>query len=416
MNLLIRRIIGVSLILLLLFIGFSKPVQSYFIFPDKIRIFEGQSEVLPTLAQSELNDNNILELEMNQDELLVEGINSGDTELVLSLAGFPIKKTEVKVLKDFKLLPGGQSIGVKLNTKGVLVIGHHLISTVNGKQSPGEIAGIQVGDMITNINGTVIEQMSDINPFIQSAGQSGESLKMKILRNGKEFETDLQPLQATDGGIYRIGLYIRDSAAGIGTLTFIDPKTNKYGALGHVIADSDTKKPIEVENGQILNSTVTAIQKASNGEPGEKLARFSNQEDIIGNITVNSPFGIFGTLKQKNTNEQGIPITLSEQVKVGPAEIYTVIEDNKVEAFDVEIISTVSQKYAATKGMVIKVTDKELLKKTGGIIQGMSGSPIVQDGKLIGAVTHVFVNDPTSGYGIHIEWMLQRAGINIYRD
>lgn len=415
MNLYVRRIVGFILLVLLLFAGFSEPVQTYFNSPNKIVIFEGQQEVVTTFATSSSINNDNIELNKSNESLIVNGKNSGDTDLVLSIAGFPIKKTEIKVLKDFKLIPGGQSIGVKLNTKGVLVIGHHLINTKEGKKSPGEVAGIKVGDMITNINGKTIEQMSDINPFIQSAGKSGESLKMVILRNGKEFETNLQPLQAVDGGIYRIGLYIRDSAAGIGTLTFIDPKTKIYGALGHVIADNDTKKPIEVENGQILNSTVTSIQKANNGEPGEKLARFSNQEDIIGDITINSPFGIFGKLNNEELSGKAIPITLSNQVKEGPAQIYTVIEENKIEIFDVEIISTVPQKYAATKGMVIKVTDKELLKKTGGIIQGMSGSPIVQDGKLIGAVTHVFVNDPTSGYGIHIEWMLQRAGINIYQ-
>lgn len=415
MNIFVRRIVGVILLILFVSAGFSKPVQSYFIFPEKIMLFEGQNQVLPTFSQQTTVEGNKVELVRENHELIVNGKYNGDADLVLSLAGFPIKKTEVKVLKDFKLIPGGQSIGVKLNTKGVLVIGHHLISTSEGKKSPGEIAGIKVGDMITNINGKTIEQMSDMNPFIQSAGKSGEILKIVILRNGKEFETNLQPLQATNGGSYRIGLYIRDSAAGIGTLTFVDPKSNKYGALGHVIADNDTKKPIEVENGQILNSVVTSIQKANNGEPGEKLARFSSQEDIIGNININSPFGIFGELNKIPTTNKAIPIALSDQVKIGPAQIYTVIEDDKIESFDVEIISTVSQKYAATKGMVIKVTDKKLLKKTGGIIQGMSGSPIVQDGKLVGAVTHVFVNDPTSGYGIHIEWMLQKAGIDIYQ-
>lgn len=200
-------------------------------------------------------------------------------------------------------------------------------------------------------------------------------------------------------------------------MTFYDPKSKKYGALGHVISDMDTKKPIVVENGQIVRSTVTSIEKGSNGNPGEKLARFSGDREVIGDITRNSPFGIFGKLNQDISNgimDKAMPIALSNEVKEGPAKILTVVDNDKVEEFDVEVVSSVPQKFPATKGMVIKITDKQLLEKTGGIVQGMSGSPIIQNGKVIGAVTHVFVNDPTSGYGVHIEWMLNEAGIDIY--
>lgn len=179
----------------------------------------------------------------------------------------------------------------------------------------------------------------------------------------------------------------------------------------------DTKKPIVVEDGQIVRSTVTSIEKGSNGNPGEKLARFSSDKEIIGNIVRNSPFGIFGELNRDMKNgifDKPMPIALSHQVKEGAAQILTVVDNDEVQLFDIEIVSTIPQKFPATKGMVIKVTDQKLLNKTGGIVQGMSGSPIIQDGKIIGAVTHVFVNDPTSGYGVHIEWMLNEAGIDIY--
>ena len=235
-------------------------------------------------------------------------------------------------------------------------------------------------------------------------------------KDGK-IETELMPQKEEGEANYKLGLYIRDSAAGIGTMTFYHPQSKKYGALGHVISDMDTKKPIVVEDGQIVRSTVTSIEKGSNGNPGEKLARFSSDKSVIGNITRNSPYGIFGELNREITNgvmDQPLPIALSHQVKEGPAQILTVVEDDEVELFDIEIVSTIPQKFPATKGMVIKVTDPELLGKTGGIVQGMSGSPIIQDGKVIGAVTHVFVNDPTSGYGVHIEWMLNEAGIDIY--
>lgn len=331
----------------------------------------------------------------------------------------PIKKVDVKVLKNFRVIPGGQSIGVKLNSKGVLVVGHHLVDTKNGKVSPGDQAGIKVGDIITKLNGHTIEKMSDVAPFVQQAGENGTALKVTIQRDSGKFNTEIEPQKDEMEKIYKLGLYIRDSAAGIGTMTFIDPKSKKYGALGHVISDMDTKKPIVVENGQIVKSTVTSIEKGSNGNPGEKLARFSSDREVIGDIKQNSPFGIFGNLHKviKNGNyDKPLPIALSDQVKEGPAKILTVVNGDKVEEFDIEVVSTIPQKFPATKGMIIKVTDPKLLAKTGGIVQGMSGSPIIQDGKLIGAVTHVFVNDPTSGYGVHIEWMLNKAGINIYNE
>src|SRR5699024_6539678 len=199
-------------------------------------------------------------------------------------------------------------------------------------------------------------------------------------------------------------------------MTFYEPKSHKYGALGHIISDMDTKKPVNIEDGSILESNVTSIEKGSNGDPGEKQATFSTSKNHIGTITKNSPFGIFGKLTDAaDSNKKALPIALTNEVEKGPAKIRTVIDGKKIEEFDVEVISSVQQKHPSTKGLIIKVTDPVLLKKTGGIVQGMSGSPIIQNGKVIGAVTHVFVNDSTSGYGVHIEWMLEEAGIDIYQ-
>lgn len=419
-----RKIIGICLLVSLVFIGCYKPLREFISFPKQLVIFQNQDSKVSSLPvfQTKSTDETIFTIasgRVSEKTISVNAHQNGEADMVYELAGLPVKKVNVKVLKDFKVIPGGQSIGVKLNAKGVLVVGHHLIQTEKGKVSPGELAGVQVGDMITEINGKTIERMSDIAPFIHNSGKTGESLNLVLLRDGKYIRTKLTPQK--DGGeqSYRIGLYIRDSAAGIGTMTFIHPESMKYGALGHVISDNDTKKPIQVEDGQIVRSTVTSIERGSNGDPGEKLARFSPDHEVIGNITTNSPFGIFGKLNTEMKNgimDESLPIALSHQVKEGPAKILTVIDQDKVEAFDIEIVSTVPQKFPATKGMVVKITDKRLLEKTGGIVQGMSGSPIVQDGKLVGAVTHVFVNDPTSGYGVHIEWMLHEAGINIYTD
>jgi stage IV sporulation protein B len=415
----LRKFIGGILLVSLIALGFTKPVQEYMSFPKQITLFEGQqldfSGTVSVLAN--VDNNAAVDFERQKSDVALVAKRQGKEEMVLELAGIPIKKVDVNVLKDFKVFPGGQSIGVKLNTVGVLVVGHHQIDTLEGKFSPGETSDIKVGDIITEINGQHIEKMSDVGPFVQEAGESGKPMNIVLKRENEKISTKLEPKKDKHENTYKLGLYIRDSAAGIGTMTFYHAGTKKYGALGHVISDMDTKKPIVVEDGQIVRSTVTSIEKGANGDPGEKLARFSSDREVIGNIERNSPYGIFGKLNKGIQNgilDKPMPIALSHQVKEGPAKILTVVEEDKVNLFDIEIVSTIPQKFPATKGMVIKVTDPKLLEKTGGIVQGMSGSPIIQDGKLIGAVTHVFVNDPTSGYGVHIEWMLNEAGINIY--
>ncbi|MFK3958524.1 SpoIVB peptidase [Guptibacillus hwajinpoensis] len=416
-----RKLLGVVLLGFLIALGFSKPVQLFLTIPDEIIMFEGDqtriSSVIPAVAS--LGSTEVASLDQQQSNLTINGKKSGSDILDLTVGDFPVKKVGVKVLPDFKVIPGGQSIGVKLNTRGVLVVGHHLIHTNEGDRSPGEIADIQVGDIITKINGQTVKKMSDIGTIVKKAGSDGNALKVTIVRENEELSKKLIPVKDKQNESYRIGLYIRDSAAGVGTLTFYHPNTKKYGALGHVISDMDTKKPIVVNHGEIYPSSVTSIEKGSNGHPGEKLARFSNTAQKLGTITRNSPFGIFGEMNdevKKGMYDQPMPIALSHQVKEGPAKILTVVKGSEVKEYDVEVISSIPQKFPATKGMVIKVTDPELLKETGGIVQGMSGSPIIQEGKVIGAVTHVFVNDSTSGYGVHIEWMLEEAGINIYEE
>ncbi|MCZ0754684.1 SpoIVB peptidase [Anoxybacillus sp. J5B_2022] len=416
----IRKMVGVFLLVSFVVISMSKPVKEYLRLPKEIVMFEGEkvsfASAFPVHAEMKDTSRSI-DVTKTEDSLSLEAKQRDEGQMILNMGGVPIKQVDIKVLPNLKVIPGGQSIGVKLNTLGVLVVGYHLVETEDGKKSPGELAGIRVGDIITNVNGKEIEKMSDLSPFIEEAGKTGQPLQLQLLRDQRSIATKLTPLKDKQDHAYRIGLYIRDSAAGIGTMTFYDPASKKYGALGHVISDMDTRKPIVVQDGQIMKSTVTSIEKGSSGNPGEKLARFSADKEVIGNITNNSPFGIFGTLSKPIQNglfDEPMPIALSHQVKEGPAKMLTVIENDKVEAFDIEIVSSIPQKFPATKGLVIRVTDPRLLKKTGGIVQGMSGSPIIQDGKLVGAVTHVFVNDPTSGYGVHIEWMLNEAGIDIY--
>lgn len=413
----IRKIIGMLLLVLLISIGFYKPIQDYVSIPKELVLIEGQQKQVSKAFP-------VFKMTSNSETVSVDGTHftlkakeHGDANVTVTVGNTPVKKVDVRVLKDIKVVPGGQSIGVKLNTVGVLVVGHHLVESDEGEKSPGEIAEIEIGDIISKINGEKIENMSQVSPKVQESGLRQQPLNLEILREDQILQKQLMPVKAKGETSYRLGLYIRDSAAGVGTLTFYHPLSNRYGALGHVISDMDTQKPIVVNDGQIVSSLITSIEKGSNGDPGEKLARFSPDKKVLGTITKNSPFGIFGKLHdsiENNIMDSAMPITLSHQVKEGPAKILTVVEGEDVKEYDIEIVSSVPQKFPATKGMVIKVTDPELLEKTGGIIQGMSGSPIIQNGKVIGAVTHVFVNDATSGYACHIEWMLQEAGIDIY--
>ncbi|MFC7394225.1 SpoIVB peptidase [Scopulibacillus cellulosilyticus] len=418
----LRRITGLVLLGFIISLGFLQPVKEYLTIPDHITLFQNESSALaakiPQASHLKIRNKTVAAGSSENHQLSLKGKLAGKTDMLVTAGKMPVKKVDVKVLPDLRLIPGGESIGVKLNTLGVLVVGYHLVDTVNGQKSPGETAGVEVGDVITEINGKKIKSMSDVKQLVSDA-KDNEPLKLNIIRHNQKLTKELTPLKDKNDHKAQIGLYIRDSAAGIGTLTFYDPKSEKYGALGHVISDVDTKQPIVVSDGQIVKSTVTAIDRGENGQPGEKIASFPADEKPIGKINKNTPFGIYGSLNQKVNNgiiNKPMPIALSNEVKEGPAKILTVLDGSKVQAFNIKILSSVPQKFPATKGLVIKVTDKRLLKATGGIVQGMSGSPIIQDGKIIGAVTHVFVNDPTSGYGVHIEWMLQEAGINIYQN
>ena len=333
--------------------------------------------------------------------------------LCFSIHAKPALAFNSAVVPDLKVIPGGQTIGVKLKSEGVLVVGHHLVSiTESRKTSPGEEAKIRMGDLIISINGIKLVDISEVAALVNEAGLKNKTLDFTIKRNGQILTMRMKPAYDYYEKSYRLGLYIRDTAAGVGTLTFYAPDQKLYGALGHVITDMDTQTPIVVGNGEIVHSTVTSIAKSQNGEPGEKRAHFFNESQVLGNIEKNTPFGIFGTMPKVPSYsliKDAIPVAFADEIKEGPAQILTVVNGQKVEMFNIDIVHVARQDFPATKGMVIKVTDKNLLQRTGGIVQGMSGSPIIQDGRLIGAVTHVFVNDPTRGYGIFIDWMLAQS-------
>lgn len=313
--------------------------------------------------------------------------------------------------KDIEVYPGGISIGVKINNKGALVVGYSDISTHEGlSESPGKVAGIELGDIIEEVNGENIETCSDLISKVKTC--RNDEMTVKILRGNSEITKKVSLIK--EDNEYKIGLWVRDSTAGIGTLTFYDKDSKTFGALGHPITDGDTNVSFNIKSGTLLRSSVLSIKKGERGNPGEIKGLFINENESIGNIEKNTNSGIYGdgSVELINPNfNKAMTVAYRDEIKEGHAQIITTVEDGGAKAYDIEILKLLPQDEPGSKSMIIKIVDPVLLEKTGGIVQGMSGSPIIQNGKIIGAVTHVLINKPDVGYGIYIEWMLQDAGV-----
>ena len=313
--------------------------------------------------------------------------------------------------KDIEVYPGGISIGVKINNKGALVVGYSDISTHEGlSESPGKVAGIELGDIIEEVNGENIETCSDLISKVKTC--RNDEMTVKILRGNSEITKKVSLIK--EDNEYKIGLWVRDSTAGIGTLTFYDKDSKTFGALGHPITDGDTNVSFNIKSGTLLRSSVLSIKKGEKGNPGEIKGLFINENESIGNIEKNTNSGIYGdgSVELINPNfNKAMTVAYRDEIKEGHAQIITTVEDGGAKAYDIEILKLLPQDEPGSKSMIIKIVDPVLLEKTGGIVQGMSGSPIIQNGKIIGAVTHVLINKPDVGYGIYIEWMLQDAGV-----
>lgn len=419
-----RKLVGILLACLIAVVSLSTPMRTFYSFPEKVRMFSGEEhhfELGLPLGISAVNkgddilingmavSNQNVSLDTSQGiKVMPEQI--GSYELQFNLLGvIPIKRMSVEVVPPLYVYPGGESIGVKVSQEGVMVVGIDRVKTSQGDMEPAKAGGFEIGDTILKINGKKVSDVETAAAYIEEFSSTGKDLSFTVRRRNKTMDLKVKPEMCKETENYRIGLFIKDSTAGVGTMTFVDPKTKTYGALGHIIADSTTGEPVNLEHGQIMESSITGIVPGRRGSPGEKRGILKYRGDFEGDIRINSHFGIFGKLestKKIESKKEPMQIALKHQVKTGPAQIMTVVEGDKIEFFDIEIQKILIQNNPAPKGMVIKVTDERLIEKTGGIVQGMSGSPIVQEGKLIGAVTHVFVNDPTKGYGCFIEWMI----------
>ena len=295
------------------------------------------------------------------------------------------------------VIPGGENIGIEIKTKGVVVVGTYPIDNIY----VADKAGIKKGDIIESINGNDIDSIDDL---INNLNNSTNNIKLTLIRNGKAINTIL-PIKI-ENGISKTGLYVKDSITGIGTLSYIDPKTKIYGALGHEVLESNTGMMLEVKKGEITSSTVTRIDKSYVGIPGSKNASLDNIKTGI--INKNTKSGIFGIYNNTLPNKEKYKVANISNIKLGNAKILTVIENKDIKEYAINIIK-IDKNNVDNKNILFEITDSELLEKTGGIVQGMSGSPIIQGDYIIGAVTHVVIDDPKKGYGIFITNMLEEG-------
>lgn len=333
----------------------------------------------------------------------------GQNKLQLSLFGLvPVKDIEVHAIPAKELIVCGNTVGIRLYIKGILVVGISGVLTEDGNEVlPVRDTGLEPGDFIIAVNNKEVEKITDLSKIIEESKE--QEVTLKFLHDNRVMETKVTPVQSAEDGKYRIGIWVRDSTAGIGTLTYIEEETGKFGALGHGITDIDTGIMMPIKNGELLRSSVYGIRKGLQGTPGELQGDFLKSPEVIGNIYWNTAFGVFGQIDKNalaRLSGKKYPVGTRTMVKEGPATILSNIHGEEVEEFSVEIQKIARKNLSGPKSMVIKITDPRLLDETGGIIQGMSGSPIIQNGRIIGAVTHVLVNDPTRGYGIFIETML----------
>ncbi len=406
----LRRATGVVLALFLALGYFSPVPQTLRALPDTLALTQGQIQTLRLPQQLRLSATGNLAVAASEDETLqLVSQTAGASELLLSLMGvIPLKKVEVNISPEKRLIPGGAALGVAMRTDGVLVVGTGDLSEA---ASPATLCGIRPGDVLRTVNGVRIVSSQQLTELIAQLGE--KPLPVEYAREGTVFTTTMTPKMDASTGTVRIGAWVRDSTAGVGTLSFYDPETGRYAALGHAITDGDTGQVLTVSQGQILKADVVAVQRGQKGVPGELKGSFLMDPVNLGDIRKNTVLGIYGAMKQPPVNAlypEGLPIGLRSGVHEGPATILSTVDGTGVQAFTVEITRVNQQSAPAPKSMVIKVTDPRLLAATGGIVQGMSGSPIIQDGRLIGAVTHVFVSDPTQGYGLYVDWMLQESG------
>ncbi|MBO8142537.1 MAG: SpoIVB peptidase [Firmicutes bacterium] len=353
--------------------------------------------------------------------LVIRSGELGAARLKMRLLGvIPLRSVLVSVVPELEVVPGGQAIGVLVSSQGLVVAQTTQVVDADGSiRFPAREAGLRPGDVLVEMSGVPLYSVQQVHDLVDEHGRQGKPVELTVVRQGVRMKRLIRPVPVRISGPsspliqYRLGLRLESPAAGVGTLTFYDPVMMRFGGLGHMITDGLNNR-VEVNQGRIVEATIRGIQQGARGFPGEKIGVFDGRSGEMGTIEKNTRFGIYGVLHRlprHALHTEPVPVALAHEVRPGPAEMLTVIEGQTVESFAVNIVQVHPHRRHDGRGLVIEISDPRLLELTRGIVQGMSGSPILQDGKLVGAVTHVFVNDPARGYGILAEWMVYEAEI-----
>lgn len=340
-----------------------------------------------------------------------DSIDSNVVPVDLKLFGLiPIKSVMVESVDPVKVLVGGDAFGIKVYTDGVIIVSMSSVETKNGSVNPAEKCGIKVGDIILAVNGKTVTSNKELSEIITRC--NGEPLKFSIKRDSSAFDVIFTPVKSKSDGKYKAGIWVRDSTAGIGTITYIDPKSKIYGGLGHAVCDVDTGEVMPVLSGEILDAEVYGVSPSSKGSPGEIKGTFTNRS--LGKVQLNCERGVYGIYNNVNISDDMYEIAFPQDIEEGEAQIICEASGEK-NYYDCVIEKVYLNNSNGLRNMVIRITDPELLKLSGGIVQGMSGSPIIQKGKLIGAVTHVIIDNPKKGYGI-FAYDMYKTGQSIISD
>lgn len=403
-----------KLIKKLLLVFFLLIIYSYTLvitnLPEELVVFEGETIFMKTLLglNIKLNDETI-ETSSNSSQSLTK--QAGKSTLEVSLFdSINIKNVNVDVLPKTTVIPVGNIAGVKLYTNGVLVVGMSEIEGYdNKKYKPYENKGIKEGDTIVKIDEKLINSTEDLIETVNNS--QGRDIKVQYIHQEETKECSISPVK-TSNSQYKLGLWVRDSAAGVGTVSFYEPTSKTFGALGHGITDIDTNELINIASGEFVTTRILNITKGESGNPGKIQGTVENQTNI-GKIYKNSKFGIYGKVDNLSSlnidTSKEMEVALREEIKTGKATILCSLDNQQPQEYEIEIDKINKENNYDNKSMQIKITDQKLLEKTGGIIQGMSGSPVIQNGKFVGAVTHVLVNDPTKGYAVFGDIMLKQS-------
>lgn len=386
----------VMIIIFLMLILYSY-VANVTLIPKEITLLKGESYKVRKMYGIE-----VLETASTSNN----SINNRNMEI--SLLGINLKDININVIEDLKVVPVGKIIGLKLYTNGVLVVGMSEIEDINSKsQKPYENSNIKEGDTILKINEKNVDDIDNLKKLINAS--NGENVSITLVRDGTVFTSSITPIE-TKNNEYKLGLWVKDAATGVGTITFYEKESKCFGALGHGITDADTDKLIDIDSGEVVTSKVLSIKKGEQGLPGEIKGTILNQQ-TIGSVYKNTQFGIYGTLNNLSSlnidTSNAISVAKRSEIEEGEAIILCSIEDNVTEEYKINIEKIYLNNNSDNKSMLIRVKDERLLEKTGGIIRGLSGAPIIQNGKFIGAVTNVLVSNPEIGYGIFGDLMIK---------